>query len=133
MKTTVVDYLERWLKEYVATRIDKPRTRRSYQMIVRGHLIPALGNVKLARQTRQTIQAYYATAQASGRIDGQGKPTGQPLSSTTIARHHAVLHNASEYAVTLGYIGRNVADQATAPRTNHVEIQTGSPHFRVRV
>jgi integrase len=124
MKTTVAEYLERWLKEYVATRIDKPRTRRSYQMIVRGHLIPAIGHVKLARLTQQTIQAYYATALASGRIDGQGKPTGEPLSSTTIARHHAVLHNALEYAVKLGYIGRNVADQTTAPRPNRIDIQT---------
>jgi integrase len=124
IKLTVAEYVERWLKEYVATRIDKPRTRRSYTMIVRGHLIPALGHVKLARLTQQTIQAYYATAQTSGRIDGQGKPTGAPLSPTTIARHHAVLHNALEYAVKLGYVGRNVADQASAPRPNHIEIQT---------
>ena len=40
VKTTVAEYLDRWLKECVAFRIGKPRSRRSYEMIVRKDLIP---------------------------------------------------------------------------------------------
>jgi integrase len=115
-RETVREYLEHWLRDYVETHIDKPKTRRGYESIVRRHLIPALGHHKLARLTPALVQSYYTTTLTSGRLDAIGKPTGKPLSATTVAHHHAALHDALEFAVRLGLVARNVADAVDPPK-----------------
>src|SRR5262245_42306107 len=54
-KETVAVYLERWLTDYVAVKVEKPSTRRSYAMIARKHLIPNLGRLKLAKLTPTAV------------------------------------------------------------------------------
>jgi len=121
-KQTVAEYLEQWLKDFVATKVDKPKTRRSYEMIVHRHLIPALGHVKLSRLTPAMVQGYYTRTLESGRLGTDGKPLGKPLSQTTVAHHHAVLHDALEFAVRLGLVGRNVADAVEPPKIRRKEL-----------
>lgn len=125
-KTTVGAFLDRWLKDYVATCIDKPKTRQSYTMIARRHLIPKLGHLQLAKLTPAAVQSYYSATLAGGRVGSDGKPTGKPLSATTVAHHHAVLHDALEFAVKLGLLGRNVTDATEPPRIRRQEMKTWS-------
>jgi len=126
-KETVGTYLARWLRDYVEPTVTRTSTRRSYHMIVERHLIPSLGHLLLQRLTPPLVQQYYAAQLTGGRVDADGKRTDKPLSRTTVAHHHAVLHAALESAVKWGLVGRNVADAVDPPRIARTEMTTWTP------
>ncbi len=58
-KLAVGEYLERWLRDYVATNTE-PTTADGYKDIVQAHLIPKLGSIPLVALQPSHIQVYYA-------------------------------------------------------------------------
>jgi len=117
-KTTVSEYLQRWLDEYVKPNLG-PRTYEGYESIVRCHLKPELGHIQLMQLKPQHLQKYYAKKLSVGRCDGGGA-----LSQTTVSHHHTCFHRALEMAVKTGLIIRNPADAVTPPRPLHTEMTT---------
>ena len=116
-KETVANYLNDWLRDYAKPNCS-PRTFESYDMIVRLHLIPALGSIPLLSLQPQHIQKYYAKALDSGRRDGRGG-----LSALTVRKHHRVLFEALRYGVKHELIARNVAEAVDPPRAQSKEMQ----------
>ncbi|HVC35336.1 MAG TPA: site-specific integrase, partial [Chloroflexota bacterium] len=114
-KLTVREFLERWLRDYVATRIPKLSTRASYTARVRKHVIPTLGALPLTKLTPGKIQELYRVKLESG------------LSSTTVNDVHRVLHRALVYAVKLGLVARNVCDATEPPKRRRPEMATWTP------
>lgn len=90
----------------------EPNTYQQYRSIVRYHLVPALGQIKLQKLTTAIVQALYAQKQQEGK------------SSRTIAIIHAVLSSALENAISWDLISRNVAKFAKYPTVEHYEAQT---------
>ncbi len=119
-KTTLAEFLDRWLKDYAYANL-APRTAEGYETIIRQHLIPKLGSIPLTRIKPEHIQKYYAETLANGRCDGKGA-----LSSLTVRHHHMTLHNALKCAVKWGLLVRNPADAIDAPRTTHTEMKVMS-------
>ena len=117
-KTTLGEYLERWLKDYAWSNL-APRTAEGYESIIRCHLIPAMGNISLAHLKPEHLQRYYSEKLSAGRYDGHGA-----LNQTTVSHHHTCLHRALKMAVTWGLISRNPADAATPPRPQHSQMHT---------
>lgn len=111
---TVAAYLDRWLRDVVAHRV-RPRTLESYEYIVRVHLTPALGAVRLAQLRPDHIQRLCTDATAAG------------LSSRTVQYIHAVLSRALKQAVRWGLIPRNVCDLTDPPRVRRHEMKTLTP------
>lgn len=109
-KTTVADYLIRWLSDYVKPNLS-PRGYERYESIARVHLIPSLGNIPLAQLKPEHIQRHYATKLKGG------------LSARTIKYHHVVLHKALQTAIKWGSVSRNVADGLDLPRAGRSEMQ----------
>lgn len=109
-KTTLAEYLERWLKEYVWPNL-APRTAEGYQLIVCRHLIPALGRITLTGLKPEHIQRYQSEKLSSGRADGKGG-----LSPRTVRHHYVTLHNALGNAMKMGLLNRNPADGVSPPR-----------------
>ncbi|MFC2024309.1 N-terminal phage integrase SAM-like domain-containing protein [Chloroflexota bacterium] len=97
-KTTLAEYLERWLKDYVWPNL-APRTAEGYEHICRRHIIPALGNMTLTGLKPEHLQQYQSEKLLSGRCDGKGG-----LGPRTVRHHHMALHNALEHAVKMGVI-----------------------------
>jgi integrase len=95
-------FLESWLSDYAEGHVG-PTTLAGYRIIVRRHLVPALGHVPLSRLTAQTIQGYLTRMLQSGR------------SSTTALHHYRLLHQALKHAYRWGLIARNPADLVDAP------------------
>lgn len=110
-RTTMSEYLERWLNDYVKTNLS-PRSAEGYEHIIRKHLMPALGNITLTQLKTEHLQRYYADKIAAG------------LSNLTVRHHHALLHKALSTAVGWGILSRNVADAMTTPRTQRQDMQT---------
>jgi len=70
-KTTLGEFLERWLKDYVWPNL-APRTAEGYEHIVGRHLIPSLGNIPLTQLKPAHLQRYYSEKLSGGRCDGKG-------------------------------------------------------------
>jgi len=117
-KTTLAEYLEKWLKDYAWPNL-APRTAEGYEHIIRRHLIPALGNTTLTALKPEHLQHYYSEKLAKGRCDGKGA-----LSPRTVRHHHVTLHDALESAVKWGLLSRNVADAVDPPRYQRPQWQT---------
>jgi len=98
-KTTVAEFLEKWLSDYAQPKLS-PRAFERYESIVRVHLIPGLGNIPLTQLKPEHLQRLYATK----LVDG--------LSARTVRYLHTVLHKALQTAMKWGRVSRNVADDA---------------------
>jgi len=116
-KTTLSEYLERWVKEYAWPNLS-PRTAEGYEHIIRRHLIPALGNIPLTQIKPEHLQKYHSEKLSGGRCDGNGG-----LSARTVRHHHVTLHTALATAVKWGMIVRNPAEAVTPPRCQDKEIR----------
>ena len=117
-KTTVGEFLRRWLRDYAMTNV-RPRTYEGYQMILEVHIIPALGGIPLPKLQPAKIQEYYARALKEGRRDGKGG-----LSARSVLSHHRVLRQALAYAVKWGLLVRNPAEAVDPPRPVNKEMTT---------
>lgn len=104
---TVGEWLSVWLSEY--NNGVKPYTRRSYESMIRVHLKPGIGNVKLTSLTVPVVQRFYNQKAAA-------------LSPKTMKNLHGVLHGALKQAAIIGYIRNNPADNASLPRVEKKEI-----------
>jgi integrase len=109
-KTTVKDFLERWLEDY--SRNLSPCSSERYRQIVRTHLVPNLGNIPLAQLKPEHLQNLYTSMQNSG------------LSANTARYAHSVIHVALKTALKWGLIAKNPADAVTTPRIHRHEMQT---------
>jgi integrase len=109
-KTTVKDFLERWLADY--NRNLSPCSSERYRQIVRTHLVPNLGNIPLAQLKPEHLQNLYTSMQNSG------------LSANTARYAHSVIHVALKTALKWGLIAKNPADAVTTPRIHRHEMQT---------
>lgn len=119
-KTTLAEYLDNWLKNYVIPNLS-PRTAEGYESIVSKHLVPALGKITLTALKPEHIQRYYTDKLEKGRYNGKGG-----LNPQTVRHHHMALHCALEIAVKWGLIARNPADAVTPPHAKRKEIHTMS-------
>ena len=110
-KATVADFLRRWLESYSKARVTA-LTFEKYEEIVDRHLIPAFGHVPLSRLRSEDIQHQYTRWTTEGRLDGRAGG----LSPSTIAKFHAVLHEALRTALKWRCLSFNPAELVDLPR-----------------
>lgn len=103
---TVGEYLERWLEDSVKGSV-KPRTHESYGWLVRKHIIPEIGRVKLASLNPAHLQRLYHSRMESG------------LSARYI---HAAMHRALKQALRWGLVPRNACEAVDPPKPQKKEI-----------
>jgi integrase len=83
----------------------------NYVTHVECQMIPHLGDLKLSDIQGRTLNGFYATLLAKGRVDGSGG-----LAPSSVRRLHAALHKALKDAVRWGYLRENPADAADPPK-----------------
>ena len=97
--TTVEKHVERWLADSVRGTV-RQRTYERYESIVRVHLIPAIGRVKLKALTPVHVRGLYREKLDSG------------LAPRTVLYIHRTLSKALKQATDDGLIPRNAASLA---------------------
>jgi integrase len=102
-RITVQAWLSTWL-DTVRAEVS-PKTVERYADIVRGFLVPAIGNLLLSKLTAAHIQAAYNRWAETGRRDG--KEGG--LSARTRRHIHRILKSALSRAVKQQLVARNAA------------------------
>jgi integrase len=113
-------FLRRWLDE-VAKPTLRASTYKSYDDIMRLHLIPGLGHIALAKLAPADVQAFLNRKSASG------------LSPRRVQYIHAVLRRALVTAERWGMVSRNVAKLVDPPRVTKHEITPLAPEQAKRL
>ena len=111
-RRTLAQYVDEWL-ETIRPNL-RPRTWQRYAELLRVHVLPELGNVRLTKLSPEQLERLYGRMLAAG-------------SSPRTVRHvHTVLHNALERATKRSRIARNVAELVEPPSAARVEMRVFS-------
>ena len=105
---TLAQYLDYWLGVY--RQKIRPRSHERYEQIIRLHLVPTLGKVKLDKLSPQHLQTLYT------------KKLEEGLSANTVLVIHGMLHKALKSAMRWGILAQNVCDRVDVPRKTPFEI-----------
>jgi integrase len=111
---TLGEYLRVWLEDSVKDRV-KLATYEGYARMVRTHISPMLGGVKLKNLTPPHLRRLYKEKLDSG------------LGTRSVQYIHTTLHKALKQAVDDGLILRNVADSVKPPQLKRTEMEPPSP------
>ncbi len=114
-RLTVGEYMNRWLYE-VARQRTRPMTWRGYEHLVRLHILPTLGRVRLAKLSPQHVHSLIARKNREGR-----------LAPRTIQYMHSVLRAALNQAVRWRMVHYNAAAMDSPPRGARLEAKVLTP------
>jgi integrase len=114
-RLTVSEYLNRWLNE-VAKQRTRPMTWRGYEHLVRLHILPTLGRVRLAKLTPQHVQSLVTQKVREGS-----------LAPRTIQYMHSVLRAALNQAVRWRMVHYNAAAMVSTPPPTRREVRVLAP------
>lgn len=118
VRITLGEFLTgRWLPSLLDL---APNTRTSYAQIVRRHIVPALGDIRLTRLTAGDVERCYADVRDGTTINGY------PMAPASIRRIHATLHAALNAAVAQDLVPRNVASRIRLPRAARPQLSVWS-------
>ena len=101
--------MEEWLTTFCAGKV-KPLTYRSYEGIIKNHIVPVVGAIELQAVKGTQVQRLYNTMTKAG------------ISGKTVKNVSAVLHKALSVAVKQGIIPANPCDAAELPKVDRHEI-----------
>jgi integrase len=107
---TVGAYMDRWLSDAVRGSVRESTYYRD-ECLVRVHMKPALGRVKLSNLNAMHLQSFYR-----GHLDSG-------LSGSTVQKIHHVFHKALSQAVRWNLIPRNPTDGVKAPTPSTKEMR----------
>lgn len=105
---TLGQWLTMWHRDYLGN--VKLGTADTYEMQIRVHIIPVLGDVKLSALRTPMIQRLYNKKREEG------------LSPKSIKNIHGCLHKALDVAVRIGYLSKNPSSNCILPRIEQAEI-----------
>lgn len=112
---TLRDWLELWMDAEIEPRRAET-TVNGYRNIIRNHLLPGLGAVRLGDLTPELINGYY-----------QWLAEDKGLSPNTIRKHHILLHTALKAAFRQGVLPANPAQRATPPQATSTDVLYYTP------
>jgi len=111
---TAQQFFETWLES--VSRSVAFSTWQRYETMIRIHVMPSIGRLRLARLSPLHLEQLY-----TGRLDAG-------LSPTTVLQLHRIVHHALRDAMRWNLVQRNVSELVTPPRRAHYEFRVLSPH-----
>lgn len=99
---TLSDYLQGWLNSIKASK--SKNTWLSYEQLMRNHVLPVIGKVKLKDLSPDKIQTFYNHLMATD------------VGDQSIIKIHIMLHSALEQSVKVGLSIRNATNGAIPPK-----------------
>jgi integrase len=110
---TIGELLDFWLETYARPRV-RAKSYETYERIIRVHLKPGLGTIRVQALKPEHLQQFYADKLAAG------------CGKRTVEMCHMRLAQALKMAVEHGQVARNVALVVKPPRARAREMQTWS-------
>ena len=106
-KMTVAQWLDIWQAEYLGG--VKPSTVTSYKAIIKNHLKPNLGAIRLDALAPHQVQSFYNSLDT--------------VSAKTVKNIHGILHKALQQAVMNGNLRTNPCNACVLPKIVKKEIR----------
>ena len=103
---TVEEWLQKWMDEYMMFSI-REQTWKSYESVIRLHIIPNLGNKKVASLTTSVVQKFY------NKLLSEGK------SGSLVRDAHLILHQAMDVAVKENLVAKNPTNGTKIPKVEY--------------
>lgn len=117
---TIGEYADHW----IATLRLQNSTIEGYKKILRNHITPYLGAIRIDKLTATRIATHYRDLETSGRKDKPG--LGKPLSANTVSKVHVLLAAMLDAAVDDGLVLLNPAKKTRTvnpPRSSQIRAQ----------
>ncbi|GAB3615891.1 site-specific integrase [Okibacterium endophyticum] len=111
---TVETYAAHWLT-HAAHGSLKPSTVSNYSWMMRKHIVPAIGRIRLDNLTPAHVRELHTKVAAAG------------VSSRTVQLAHAVLRTMLSEAMREQLVARNVATLVRTPRVERTDVLTWTP------
>lgn len=115
-KLTFAEWINHWLETY-AKPVVKISTYSGYETVIRIHIIPAIGNIRMCNLSTNVFQTFFNEKSQTGRADG--KDGG--LSAKSLRNIYNMLHLCLRAAVNDGIIFRNVIENVRLPKSEKKE------------
>ena len=109
------DFLEQYLSNVAIHKL-RPRTYERNVSIIRNHINPGIGNIKLNALRADQIQQFYAQKLAEG------------ATKSTVKYIHVILHKCLKQAFKWGLVSRNVAELVEVPKPAKKTFHTWTTH-----
>ena len=109
-KLTLGAWMDAWAENYLNA--VKPRTIEIYENVIKSHIKPGLGAVRLEDLNAHMVQTFYNECRKKKGLSGK-----------SIKNIHCVLHQGLQQAVAVGYIRTNPSDSCTLPRVEKKELK----------
>jgi integrase len=129
-KVTVEQLLDNWLNVTIKTTV-KDTTWLIFESLIRIHIIPNIGGIKLINLQTSHLQKLYNEKLEGGRADKiKNKETGKletkkgGLSPKTIKHIHFIMQAALKQAMKEKLVPSNVAEATRLPKTIKKEMKT---------
>ena len=120
-KTTLSEFLDRWLRDWAAVSVG-PKTRERYGELIDCHVRPYIGAVPIQKlQAVHLAELYTRLLREGSKQRGLNTITG--LSPRTVGHVHRAVHKALKVGVEWGVIQRNVAAVARPPKVAGAELE----------
>lgn len=109
--------MEKFLGQWLTSRTSslRVRSREKYEAIIRRHLVPAIGRIRLEKLTPSHVQSMLDALLVGG------------LSARSVQSIRIVLVAALNQALRWSMVGRNVAELVSGPRVVNAEMKVLSP------
>ena len=114
---SIREFMGRWLRDYASPNLS-PRTYDRYEIIIRHHLIPHLGSLRLGDLQPQDVITVMGIWRDRGRVDGKGG-----LSARSCLHNYRVFKGALSHAVKWRLIAVNPLDSVDPPKAFQREVQ----------
>src|ERR1700693_208662 len=115
-KTTLGEFFDRWERDWATVNVS-PKTFERYRELLRIHVRPHLGALRIQKLQPVNLAELYAKLLREGRGD-------RGLSARTVGHVHRVIHKALQVATEWGVISRNAANIAKPPKVQSTEVET---------
>ncbi len=109
-KTTVNEFIDRWFEDIAKPSL-RPSTIVSHESIIRVHIKPAIGLLRLIQLTPVHLQNLYSKKLKSG------------LSKRTVKYIHTLMHQCLTQALKWGLVTRNVAEAVETPKPDKKAVR----------
>jgi integrase len=116
-KITLGEWLNRWMVSYKKNTL-KSSTYESYEMFIKNHINPIIGNIPLTKLQAIVLQKFYNDKLTSGRNDKKGG-----LSTRTVRYLHSIIRQALGQAIKEGFLQNNPADATSPPVVKNKQMR----------
>ena len=111
------DWICEWLDDYVKPTV-KEKTYLNYSVMLRTHILPAIGELELDELTLPVLQSFVFNMSDHGNAK-----TGDGLSPSTVSMIEGVVERSLNFAVEIGLIERHHAAHVRCPRVNGKKVE----------